>query len=1405
VPADCYLADDSNTNIEVLFVVDVPASGKSLVGRTDEFLLKRILARLAPETSWGVSSLIRCSPCTPTGDPRRPKADEFQRCRRFLDTDIQQQRPRVVVGLGEVAAAHVGAPPERGHWRRTDRYIAVNTWHPETVGRSKKMVPMFYRDIEMAFRLARGHVPPDAWGQIGRSRLLRRPSEVRETAELIANLTGYCAVDVETHNLNKRYGNALAMIQFAWSDDDAVCIPLHHPQNPMTPDEIQETRQILRDLFVGPTRLRGWLAHFGKFEQTQIGRDILTEPNGVTETFRNAPMLDTGALAYLLDENASNFPHSYALKSLARSKLGFYHYDDATLTARSSGSLIDLPLESPVPVGNPGWVPNLTDYGGMDAYVTYRLFQALCGEADQQDYLVPALRLLRRFFSPVFGLLSVIERNGFWANLDYLRTIKDPQTSPIVGRLREIDTHLVPQFPSAQRTNEKLALQQSGGTPALFGDTPWVMDLQKDAHVRAWLVDECGLEPLGYGKAGFASVDSAFFEHHRDHEEVALVEERRGLAKLASAYLKQITGYIDPSFAHKTAVATARQLDCRDGRIRCDIHLTSTTTGRASAANPNMQQQVRSDTEAKAAIKNIFQAEQPDLQDSFQIDFTKGPPRMRTKRPPTNALVQLDFMANEVRWLCGTGDTLVATDRGLQRLDELCPTSGVHASSGVVVSVDQTARMTTNELTHVGHVGKRDALRLSTTWGYHFAGGVTHEMMVWDSENLQLSFQEIQNIRPGDIVVIAADDALWPTQLDLAFDPATYGTETLPDTVTCPDCCWAGHNLASHYNRAHGKLLDGRNALSRTAAINSRTTATATFPTCMTVDLAELIGLMVSEGHIGHTSSWFTNKERALVDHTVTLVKRIFCVDPTVSQRQDDMFNVYLPSSVGRFLHYLGVSGRDVEKVLPWSIRQAPRACVVRFLRGLWDGDGNVHMTCCYDSASESLVRDLQILVLRLGIVAKLGQTGSTHRLMVTGANAARLQQVVGSKRSFNDRTFSHGDAGIGDHIPGLKQYVDRVKLRSPGRRQSRYVADDGTVVEAAVGLPNACRRGYTAKHALQILPFLRRINWDVAARVEQVARSNLRFAVVEKVEPIGAQNLYDITVVPDHNYVGNGFVNHNCVMSRCPNLAKAFNEGKAARDAFRANPTDELRHAAKVGGDIHKQTASIMFGVPIDQVDKQRRTATKSIVFGLLYGRGVHALAAQLHKDVEEAQALMDKFCSAFPIAWEWIQRQPTLARDRGYVESPIGRRRRLYGFLVERPDINDMSKPDRQLLGETKRMAMNSGIQGVASDASFIGSALFSEHIQRHRLPWLIQNVVHDSCVYQVPLAQVEESIAVAEQMFTTNTMRYMEQHWGVVFNCPIEVEFEIGLRWGALMEWDFTAPSMQHIIQTLRAMEV
>src|SRR5690606_12352126 len=129
---------------------------------------------------------------------------------------------------------------------------------------------------------------------------------------------------------------------------------------------------------------------------------------------------------------------------------------------------------------------------------------------------------------------------------------------------------------------------------------------------------------------------------------------------------------------------------------------------------------------------------------------------------------------------------------------------------------------------------------------------------------------------------------------------------------------------------------------------------------------------------------------------------------------------------------------------------------------------------------------------------------------------------------------------------------------------------------------------------------------------------------------------------------------------------------------------------AFRSGIDIHRQTASIVFGVPIDAVTSDMRAAAKTVNFATLYGIGPLALSKQLGTGVAEAREFIDNYFAKLPRVREYLDAQIEKARTQGFVETIVGRRRYI-------PEIRAKNYNIRQF-GE--RAATNAPVQGSAAD---------------------------------------------------------------------------------------------------------
>jgi len=167
---------------------------------------------------------------------------------------------------------------------------------------------------------------------------------------------------------------------------------------------------------------------------------------------------------------------------------------------------------------------------------------------------------------------------------------------------------------------------------------------------------------------------------------------------------------------------------------------------------------------------------------------------------------------------------------------------------------------------------------------------------------------------------------------------------------------------------------------------------------------------------------------------------------------------------------------------------------------------------------------------------------------------------------------------------------------------------------------------------------------------------------------------------------------------------------------------------AFELGGDIHRQTAAIIFDVPQEQVTPEMRARAKTINFATIYGQGPFALARQLGITQEQAKAFIAEYFARFAGVRAWLDRTVAEARERGYVETLFGRRRYI-------PELKDRNFNIRAF-GE--RTATNSPLQGSAADLIKIAMISIERAVRERGLAARMLLQVHDELVFEVPEGQ-------------------------------------------------------------------
>ncbi|WP_228852659.1 DNA polymerase I [Aegicerativicinus sediminis] len=204
----------------------------------------------------------------------------------------------------------------------------------------------------------------------------------------------------------------------------------------------------------------------------------------------------------------------------------------------------------------------------------------------------------------------------------------------------------------------------------------------------------------------------------------------------------------------------------------------------------------------------------------------------------------------------------------------------------------------------------------------------------------------------------------------------------------------------------------------------------------------------------------------------------------------------------------------------------------------------------------------------------------------------------------------------------------------------------------------------------------------------------------------------------------------------------------------------DNMIEAFKKGEDIHASTASKVFNVPLSEVTREQRSNAKTVNFGIIYGVSAFGLSNQTDLSRSESKDLIDTYYATYPKLRAFINQQIDFARDHGYVQTVLGRRRYL-------KDINSRNAVVR---GAAERNAVNAPIQGSAAD--IIKIAMINIHkklkSEKYRTKMLLQ--VHDELVFDVYKPELEQ----VSKMIKT------EMENAYTLTVPLDVEIDTGSNW-------------------------
>ena len=204
----------------------------------------------------------------------------------------------------------------------------------------------------------------------------------------------------------------------------------------------------------------------------------------------------------------------------------------------------------------------------------------------------------------------------------------------------------------------------------------------------------------------------------------------------------------------------------------------------------------------------------------------------------------------------------------------------------------------------------------------------------------------------------------------------------------------------------------------------------------------------------------------------------------------------------------------------------------------------------------------------------------------------------------------------------------------------------------------------------------------------------------------------------------------------------------------------ETMIEAFKNGEDIHASTASKVFNVPLNEVTREQRGNAKTVNFGIIYGVSAFGLSNQTDLSRSEAKDLIDTYYATYPKLRSFIHEQVDFARDNGYVQTVLGRRRYL-------KDINSRNAVVR---GAAERNAVNAPIQGSAADIIKIAMIHIYNKLQDGNFKTKMLLQVHDELVFDVYKPEME----------AIKTLVKSEMENAFKLDVPLDVDLDTGDNW-------------------------
>jgi len=452
---------------------------------------------------------------------------------------------------------------------------------------------------------------------------------------------------------------------------------------------------------------------------------------------------------------------------------------------------------------------------------------------------------------------------------------------------------------------------------------------------------------------------------------------------------------------------------------------------------------------------------------------------------------------------CVRPDTLVPTNRGMVQIKDLNPGLTQPDTEALVDGWSVVVGGESLPIKAFYYAGTKPSLKVRTRNGYEIEGSLIHPVMTRGSQGEQ--FAKLPDLKVGDYLCIERRDGGFPTEEPSLRVPAS----------------------------ANGSKM-------------------YSVPRRMNPDLARLLGYIVAEGWVNTDRGFMISQDGCLNPDVNTDI--VSLAKSQLSYTLDESDNdKYVSSTFLRtYLEWMGVDYTlSADKCIPPVVMQSTRESVIQFVRAYMDAEGSVCDNGLeVSSASEKLLRELQVVLLRLGVVSSRrpkkveGNPHTYWRLTVTGDNLRRYRKTVGMVSSRKQAMLdvlcerdANSNTNVTPHAVGMVEALrSEIFLRAGGQGKGGGLnkkfghAFVHTLTHIRQGRRNPTY-GFLRK-MLIVAESVGARDTDAFKVVEDHLTKNYFYDPIESITP-GFTELMDIMVDdPRHTFVGNGVVNHNTLLT---------------------------------------------------------------------------------------------------------------------------------------------------------------------------------------------------------------------------------------------------------------------------------